>query len=77
MILIELDNKNYLINDDYELSPSNEILKKSLENTLNAYSSPADGFKTSFVAEALKSQGFNVLDVYDKEMEDSPEGLVY
>ena len=39
--------------------------------------SPAQGFKTSFVAEQLKKYGYEILEVEDEEMENSPEDRVY
>lgn len=77
MILLEFDNKKYTINDNYEISPNNEIVSKALEIVLDSYNSPAQGFKTSYVAEVLKKHGFDILDYYDKELEDAPDGVVY
>lgn len=77
MILINYDNENYTINKNYELHPNNDFLLTSLEQALSNYNSPSQGFKTSFVAEELKKQGLNIIDVYDEGLEDSPEGIVY
>lgn len=77
MIKIELEDKIYTINDDYKLSPNNELLENSLGVAISQYKSPADGFKTSFVADKLKTFGFNVVDILDEDLEDSPEGIVY
>ena len=77
MILINLDNSVYTIDDEYKLTPKNEVLENALITSLTLYNSPSQGFKTSFVADKLKAMGFDVVDVYDKEMEDSPEGIVY
>ena len=72
-----MENKNYTINDEYNLSPANEEIQDSLNIALDSYDSPAQGFKTSFVADSLKTAGFNVMDVYDKELESAPDNLVY
>ena len=77
MILLELEKEKYTINDDFKVTPQNNIIENALISSLDLYTSPAQGFKTSFVADKLKSMGFEVLDVYDKEMEDAPDGVVY
>lgn len=77
MILIEFGNERFTINDDYELTPKNEMLSSQLSQIIDSYDSPALGFKTSYIATKLKENGFEVLDVYDKELEDAPEGAVY
>lgn len=77
MILLELEKEKYTINDDFMVEPKNNIIEDALISSLDLYNSPAQGFKTSFVADKLKSMGFEVLDVYDKEMEDAPNGVVY
>ena len=77
MILLELDKETYTINDDFKVNPQNDIIENALISSLDLYDSPSQGFKTSFIADKLKSMGFDILDVYDKEMEDAPDGVVY
>lgn len=77
MITIATKEKIYIVNEDFSVSPENKDIKDAIENALKTYTSPAQGFKTSFVADKLKNSGFNVVDVYDEEMENSPEGRVY
>lgn len=77
MILIDFEDKNYTIDDEYKVSPQNDIIENALITSLAFYDSPAQGFKTSFVADKLKSMGFDIINVYDKEMEDAPDGIVY
>lgn len=77
MILINFNQTNFTIDDEFQVSPKDNIIENALISSLDLYNSPSQGFKTSFVADKLKSMGFEVLDVYDKEMEDAPEGVVY
>ena len=77
MILLELEEKKYTINDDFKVEPQNNIIEDALVSALSLYNSPSQGFKTSFVAEKLKTMGFKVIDIYDKELEDAPDGIVY
>lgn len=77
MILLSFENQNYTINEDYELTPENEILSQELEYIKESYTSPAQGFLTSYIAEQLRKLGLDVLDVYDEQMETDPDGLVY
>ena len=77
MILLEFENEKFTINDDYELTPKNEILLSQLSQIIDSYNTPALGFKTSYIATKLKENGFEVIDVYDKELENAPDGIVY
>lgn len=77
MIKIEFQNKIYTVNEDYKISPQEDLLQGLIDCACTEYGNPSQGFKTSFVADKLKSMDFEVLDVYDKEMEDAPEGVVY
>lgn len=77
MILLSFSNQKYTIDDDFKITPNNEVISKALELVLDSYKSPSQGFKTSYVAEVLKKHGFDVLDYYDNELEDSPEGIIY
>lgn len=77
MIKLEFENKIFTINDDYKLSPSNENIEKSLQDAINTYNSPAQGFKTGYIAEQLSNSGIKILDIFDKELEDTPDGIVY
>lgn len=77
MILLEFKNEKFTIDDDYELTPENEILSSQLSQIIDSYNTPALGFKTSYIATKLKENGFEVIDVYDKELENAPDGIVY
>lgn len=77
MILLEFENEKFTIDDDYELTPKNEILSSQLSQIIDSYNTPALGFKTSYIATKLKENGFEVIDVYDKELENAPDGIVY
>lgn len=77
MILLEFENEKFTIDDDYELIPKNEILSFQLSQIIDSYNTPALGFKTSYIATKLKENGFEVIDVYDKELENAPDGIVY
>lgn len=77
MITINLNKNIYTIDDEYQVKPTNNIIEDALIVASTEYDSPAQGFKTSFIAQKLELMGFDVVDVYDKEMEDAPEGIVY
>ena len=55
MILLELDKETYTINDDFKVNPQNDIIENALISSLDLYDSPSQGFKTSFIADKLKS----------------------
>lgn len=77
MILLENKGARYTIDSNYSVKPNDIVLNDIVKNILQQYNSPAQGFKTSFLANMLEQKGFNVLDVYDEELENSPDGLVY
>lgn len=77
MIKLEFQNKIYTVDEDYKISPKEDLLQDLIDVACMEYGNPSQGFKTSFVADKLKFMGCKVLDVYDKEMEDAPEGVVY
>lgn len=77
MILINFNQSNFTIDDEFNVNPKNEIIENAVISSLALYNSPSQGFKTSFVANQLEQMNFDILDVYDKEMEDAPEGVVY
>lgn len=77
MITINLENKIYSIDEDYNVKPSNKDIEILVNQFALLYSNPSQGFKTSFIAEKLKEANIDVVDVYDKEMENAPEGIVY
>lgn len=77
MIIVSRFNTEFTIEDDFTFNPANEELKMDLDMALSEYDSPAQGFKTSFVAEQLKKYGYEILELEDEEMENSPEDRVY
>lgn len=77
MIKFEYNGKEFAIDDNYKLKPSDESLNRTLKLILDDYQYPSQGFKTSFVGEKLKEYGAEILDLYDKDMEESPDGIVY
>lgn len=77
MILLEFNNKKYTINKKYELAPKDDVLNLLLTQIIDTYNSPAQGFKTSYIAEKLEDNGINIMDVYDEELENSPDGVIY
>lgn len=77
VIKLEYEDKIYTINEDYKLSPTNESLNKMLKNAIDEYGYPSQGFKTGFVVQQLKNYGIKIIEFYDKEMEEAPDGVVY
>ena len=77
MIKLNYEGKTYNINEDYKLSPHNEFLVKILDNAVDAYGYPSQGFKTSFVGSQLEKYGAEIIEIYDKEMEEAPPNRIY
>ena len=77
MIKFEFQNKTYTVNEDYKISPQEDLLQGLIDCACMEYGNPSQGFKTGFVVQQLKNQGIKVIEFYDKEMEEAPEGIVY
>lgn len=77
MIIVSKQGKENKINDDFTLKTKDEDLQLDLNMALAQYDSPAQGFKTSFVAQILENYGYKIIDLYDEEMENSPDDRVY
>lgn len=77
MIKLEFQNKTFIVNENYEVSPNEEILQELIDCVCMEYGYPSQGFKTGFVVQQLKNRGIKVIDFYDKEMEEAPENVVY
>lgn len=77
MIKLEFQNKTYTVGEDYKISPQEDLLQGLIDCACMEYGYPSQGFKTGFIVQELKNQGIKVIEFYDKEMEEAPEGVVY
>lgn len=77
MIRVIKHNKENVIQEDFTLKLEDKELKLDVEMALEQYDSPAQGFKTSFVAQILKNYGYKILELIDEEMENSPDDRIY
>lgn len=77
MIIVSKFDAKFIINEDFTLNPTNEDLQMDLDIALSEYDSPAQGFKTSFVAEQLQKYGYEIIELVDEEMANSPDDRVY
>lgn len=77
MIKLEFQNKIYTVDEDYKISPKEDLLQDLIDVACMEYGYPSQGFKTGFVVQQLKDRGIKIIEFYDKDMEDAPEGVVY
>lgn len=77
MIKLEFQNKTFTVDEDYKISPEEDILQGLIDIACMEYGYPSQGFKTGFIVQQLKNRGIKIIEFYDKEMEDAPEGVVY
>lgn len=77
MIELEFKNKTYTVNEDYKISPKEEVLQDLIDCICLEYGEPSQGFKTGFVVQQLKNRDIKVLEFYDKDMEEAEDGVIY
>lgn len=77
MIKLEFQNKIYTVDDDYKISPQEDILQGLIDIACMEYGYPSQGFKTGFVVQQLKDRGIEIIEFYDIDMEEAPDGIIY
>ena len=77
MIRVIKHDKENTIKEDFTLKLEDKELELDVKMALEQYDCPAQGFKTSFVAQVLKNYGYKIIELIDEEMENSPDNRVY
>lgn len=77
MIELKFEQSKFTIDEEYRVHPSDDLLNNMVQIALSNYNSPAQGFKTSFVAEELEKMGTEIIKVFDEDMENSKDDVVY